>query len=282
MVSAQVQTRFAYASCTWVDNLFSVSRSLSGAIGVLEDFEVQLGNHWNMNIKSSSRSCTTSAGNLEIPSNPLRWPLVDFFAVLGHTIESSGSIRPCWTKCRTSMWRAFWANPASTSARDFSTAQKLALTNRVVLPQLSCRCSRWPPQRQVAFELDHVQQKMTSSLLRLPRDDGEEIESFVRRRGRAARKCNEEMGLWSQHWFARAIRWDDHLSRPINHHTWAAKLREYRGKDWLMQRRASFAPSTASRASSVSMTAGGTGTRAVRGYVHTRWHDGIDMARNRL
>ena len=89
--------------------------------------------------------------------------------MLGHTIESSGSIRPCWTKCRTSMWRAFWANPASTSARDLSTPQKLALTNRVVLPQLSCRCSRWPPQRQVAFELDHVQQKMTSSLLRLPR-----------------------------------------------------------------------------------------------------------------
>ena len=268
--------------CTWVDNLFSVSRSLHGAIAILEDFDVQLRAKWSMNIKESSRSCMVAAGNGETPSDPSRWPQADTFVVLGHTIETSGSIRPCWSKCRTSMWRAFWANPGSKPARDLSITQKLSLQNRVVLPQISFRCSRWPPQQQIAAEVDHIQQKMTSSLLKLPREPGEEAEAYVRRRGREARKCNMSQGLWSQHWFGRAIRWDDHLARPANQHTWAAKLREYKGKEWLMHRRALFAPSAASRGSSVSITAGRTGTRSVHGKVHMRWHDGIDLARSYL
>ena len=238
--------------------------------------------HWHMNIKASSRSCMTSAGNVEVPGDPLRWPLVDNFVVLGHIIESSGSIRPCWSKCRTSMWKSFWANPGSKSARGLSAAYRLSLMNRAVLPQLSFRCSRWPPQRQIAIELDHIQQKMTPTLLRIPRNEGEELDSFVRRRGRAARKCALGQGLWSQHWFGRSVRWDDHLSRPSNFHTWAAKLREYHGKEWLIDRRASFAPSTASRESTASATAGRTGTRSVHGKVHMRWHDGIDFARSLL
>ena len=41
--------------CTWVDNLFSSSDSLDGAIFILEDFESQLRSVWRMGIKSSSR-----------------------------------------------------------------------------------------------------------------------------------------------------------------------------------------------------------------------------------
>ena len=204
---------------------------------------------------------------------------VDTFIVLGHTVQSNGSIRACWTKARTAMWKSYWANPGATAAQNLSVPNKLALMSRVVTPQISFRCSRWPPQRTVAVEVDTLQQKMTASLLRLPRLEGEEADSYVRRRGRAARKQCSHHGLWSQQWFKRVIAWDEHLSRRRNFHTWAAKLRDYRGKTWLMQRRASFAPSTASIDSPASATAGRTGTRSFAGIVHTRWHDGVDFAK---
>ena len=106
--------------------------------------------------------------------------------------------------------------------------------------------------------------------------------SYVRRRGRAARQTCKTQGLWSHSWFNRAIRWDDHLARPRNNHTWAAKLREYKGKEWLIGRRVSSAPSVASIGSNASVFAGRTGTRSVRGKVHMRWHDGIDYAKSEL
>ena len=129
---------------------------------------------------------------------------------------------------------------------------------------------RWPPQRQVAVEVDRTQQKMAASVLRLPRLDNEDSESYVRRRGGATRSYCLQQGSWSHQWFKGAVAWDDHLSRPRKNHTWAAKLRNYRGKVWLMSRRALFAPAAASRTSPASVTAGRTGTRAFAGKLHTR------------
>jgi hypothetical protein len=264
--------------CTWVDNLFSASESLSGAIYILEDFEKQLQQHWHMNIKQSSRCCMVSDGNSDTPDDKDRWPLVDTFIVLGHAIQSNGSIRACWSRARSSMWKSFWANPGAAAADGLARDGKLALMSRAVLPQLSFRCSRWPPQRQIGSEVDKIQQKMTASLLRLPREPGEEADSYVKRRGRAARKICSERGLWSNHWFGRSLAWDEHLARPRNFVSWPAKLREYRGRQWLIEQRASFAPSVASRGSTASVFAGRTGTRSFPGKVQARWHDGIDFA----
>ena len=151
------------------------------------------------------------------------------------------------------------------------------MLTRATVPLLSFRCSRWPPQRQIASEVDQVQQKMVASLMRLPPLPGEEAADYVRRRGRAARKVCTDCGTWSHHWFARSVRWDQHLGRPANFHSWPSQLREYKGKQWLMERRASFASALRSN---VSVHAGRTGTRACRGIVHTRWHDGIDYGQS--
>jgi hypothetical protein len=266
--------------CTWVDNLFSASDSLAVATYILDDFELQLQHQWHMKIKDSSRCCMVADGNVDVPDNIDRWPLVDTFIVLGHSVQSNGSIRACWSQARSSMWKAFWANPGANAADHLPRCSKLSLMSRAVLPQLSFRCSRWPPQRQIGSELDHLQQQMTASLMRLPRFPGEEVDVYVRRRGKAARKICSERGAWSNHWFGRALDWDEHLARPRNLASWPAKLRDYRGRQWLIERRASFAPSVASRRSSVSVFAGRTGTRSFAGKVHTRWHDGIDYARS--
>ena len=151
---------------------------------------------------------------------------------------------------------------------------------RGVAPQIDFRCSRWPPQRQIAAELDRVQQKMAASLIRPAWRPGEEAPEYVRRRGRAARKWCKDNGQWSARWFQRALKWNEHLTRAHDPNNWGAQLLKYHGREWLMWRRAMFAPTSASRASPASILAGRTDTRAFRGKVCTRFHDGIEFARS--
>ena len=108
----------------------------------------------------------------------------------------------------------------------------------------------------------------------MPRLEGEDPANYVRRRGRIARGHCHRQGSWSNLWFTRAIAWDGHLDRPLNGNTWSAVLQNFRGKEWLMQRRASHA--------SASLFAGRTNTRAMHGHVATRWHDGADYARSHV
>ena len=262
-----------FSVCTWVDNIFSASDSLHGAISILEDFQVQLETKWNLRIKDSSRCCMAAMGNRETAHDLAKWPAVDVFPVLGHKLQSDGSVRACWTAARSSMWRSFWSNAGSRDAKHLNAAQKIALVRRAVAPQIHFRCSRWPPQKQIATEVNKVQQKMTACVLKVVRDPGEELAEFVRRRGRLARKACHQAGSWSNLWFNRALKWDEHLDRERNHYSWAARLRSFRGKQFLQDRRALFN-------STGSIMAGRTETRAFRGKVNMRWHDGIDYAKD--
>ena len=204
-----------------------------------------------------------------------KWPLASEFVVLGHVLQDDGSIRRCWTRARAAMWRAFWANPATRESMHLNLHDRLGLLSKAVTPQLDFRCSRWPPQKQAAAELDNTKRKMTAILLRVSPYPDEAVEDFVRRRGRlSASVCNQQ-GLWSSHFFHRATKWDLHLSRDRNIQSWPCKLRLFRDRDWFMQRRIELAPNNGWSASCV---AGKTDTRAFRGKVHTRWHDGIHFA----
>ena len=152
-------------------------------------------------------------------------------------------------------------------------------TEKSVIPQLECRCSRWPPQRMVARELDGIQRKMVATVQRIPRYPGEDLGDFVKRRGRAAASTCRTSGSWSHKWFRRALDWNAHLERPRNIHSWPAKLLHFKDRQWFIERRASLLPADCGGASCL---AGRTGTRAFRGCVHTRWHDGIEFAKDHL
>ena len=82
---------------TWVDNLFSASDSVGGAISILDDFESALESGWNMRIKVSSRSRMVALGNVTTASCE-KWPLV-----LGHRLQPDGSIRACGSCARSAM-----------------------------------------------------------------------------------------------------------------------------------------------------------------------------------
>ena len=187
------------------------------------------------------------------------------FNVLGHWLQDSGSVPACWTHTRKQMWGAFWANASAAGTMKLPLQLRLKLLLRAVVPILDFKCSRWPPQRQIANELNAVQRKMVAILLRLTPTDGETREQFVRRRGRAARQLCLQCGIWSSRWFRRALDWDAHNRRERNDFTWAAKLVDFRAADYLSQRRAFYN--------------GRTATRSQPGYVSRRWHDGIALAR---
>ena len=106
------------------------------------------------------------------------------------------------------------------------------------------RNSRWPPQQTIGHEVDTVQRKMAASIVRLQRLTGEDVVEFCRRRNRTAGQLCRNMGLWSAHWFARAVAWNSHLLRPRNSSLWSAALIVYRSKKWL-ERSLQATPSTA-------------------------------------
>ena len=199
--------------------------------------------------------------------------------MVGHILQNTGSIRSCWTKTRNSMWKAFWANPGSKNAWKLAVQDRMRLLSKAVLPLLDCRCSRWPPQISVAQELDRLHRKMTASVQRAARYPGEDISDYIRRRGRLAGQCCRVSGNWSRRWFNCAVDWNAHLERPRNRYSWSSRLLHYMDRQWFIDRRASLLPANCS---SGSCLAGRTDTRTIRGCVHARWHDVVDLAKQRL
>ena len=104
---------------------------------------------------------------------------------------------------------------------------------------------------------------------------GDDPAALVLRRNRAAASLARRHGLWSAVWKKRVINWNDHLGRELNQNSWAAKTLSYHGKEWLQERRRMHATG-----SSCSVLAGRTRTRASKGIVHRRWHDGVDVAKS--
>ena len=128
--------RDVLCAASYVDNLFSASQTVHGAIAILEDFEAQLYDKWELKIKPSSRSCMAAAGCPDtIPLE--KWPRVDSFVLLGHILQSNGSIRACWQSTRRSMWKSFWANPGSKSAHTLKFDARLQLLSSYATAGLS-------------------------------------------------------------------------------------------------------------------------------------------------
>ena len=143
-----------------------------------------------------------------------------------------------------------------------------------MLPVLDYRASRWPPQRQIAMEVDTLQRKMAAACLRAPRHPAEALDVYHRRRAREAATHCRHHGVWSKRWFARSVAWDDHLRRQRNAESWPAKLLHHHDFRWLANCRLN--------ASSSSVRAGRTNTRLAPGVVQVRWDSGVQYARESL
>ena len=148
--------------------------------------------------------------------------------------------------------------------------QRLQLINRAALPILDFKCSRWPYQTQIASEVDTLQRRMLAIAQRLPRQASKDDCAYFRRRASVASAAARAAGLWSRRWANRVLSWSDHLQRPRNSSSWAAKTLPHRNASWRQSLRASLG---------TSVFGGTLGTRSQSGKVHVRWDDGVLNAR---
>ena len=246
--------------CTWVDNIFSASSTLDGAIFILEDFEMHLNKNWNLKMKPTSRACMTPRGSSLVPDDSGKWPLCSEFSVLGHVLQDNGD-------------STFFGNCAAKSAKLCNVESRFRLLQRCVVPCLDFRNTRWPAHQKLSTEQDRLQRKMVACIMGMKMIPGDTPEMFIRKRNRTVTAVCEEQGLWSKRHCKRLIQWRDHISRSRNAHSWPAVLHEYRGFQWLLERRIERGSGP---------LAGRTGTRAEAGHVATRWHDGVRFAERYL
>ena len=85
-------------------------------------------------------------------------------------------------------------------------------------------------------------------------------------------------GQWLRRWLKSAMDWNAHLERPRNGASWPAQLLHYKDRKLFINRRMSLLPCDGY---SGSCLAGRTETRARRGRIYPRWHDGIEFAEGR-
>ena len=259
---------------TYTDNLFSASTCPGNAITMLQLVEARLLELWGLRIKPGSREYMVAEGCDPEITLPDGWSQTRCFAALGHVLQPDGGTEESWRRTKAAMWRSFFANAGSQRARRLPLPSRLALVNRAVLPSLDYRCSRWPVTRRRMNEIRAVQHKMVAIIMRIPMDPGELPGDYVRRRARRASEQCRQLGQWSLRYADRVVSWHDHLHRPLNARSWAAQLYNFRGHAWLVAQRLA--------AGSVSVFAGRTGTRVAPGHVRTRWHDGVELAKEQL
>lgn len=257
----------------WVDNLFVIAKSAHAAIGVKEQFLRQLKTEWVLHDKRGSVQIMLPAMAQEQITLSQDMELVTELPVLGHIVSNSGSIQPCWNKCRKALWTAFWRNGGSKRVRSSEQLRRYiaALQDRAVRPHLSYRCSCWPYQATVANEVDAIQAKMLSIAIPACKHADETVENYVRRRSRMAREKALSLGLWSTHWKKQFMRYNEHIQRSATHP--AKALLAYRDSAWLRQTRATFAVQARDpSAQAPSLLAGRIGVRRLR-KVQPRWEE---------
>ena len=182
--------------------------------------------------------------------------------VLGHAIQSSGSVSVDFRNTELKMWKSFWANSGKLTALRGGEKFKLTLLQRATLPIADQHMVRWPFTKSRCRVVDAMQRKMLTTCVRLIAEPGESVEVFSRRKKRAVKELQTKMGCWSLRWAKQTHQWYEHLVRDPNH-SFAAQLIGVRTPDDLQKRRAVWHRPR---------------TRAVAGFMHARWCEKRELA----
>ena len=249
---------------TFVDNLFVAGKSCAAVTRILDDAEQFLQSHWELHIKPSSRKVLAPANcNDTSTTDSVKWPICMEMKVLGSRIQSDGGIDTCFDEALGKAWRAFFANCAGANVDRFALSYKMTLIQRSVVPVLRFKWSRWPFTISRARQLDAMQRRMYSIVMRLRPEAGQTAQSFVRWRGRKAADLQRRQGAWSKSWAHAVLSWASHLERDRNSTTWAAMVSSIRSPQELAERRAAF---------------GSPFTRSAPGFICRRWFESLSVA----
>ena len=251
-------------ACTFVDNVMFAGRSTFKACRMGDIFEEELSKHWNQAIKPSSRTVMPTFGNEDrSPSRP-HWQVVQNMFVLDHLLQDSGSVSLVFQHVIKLLWRSFFANAKAMGTSKLPASARVKLIERATRPHVDQHCVRWPFTHQRAEWLDIIQRKMLASVSKITPLEIEEMNAFLRRRGRLVRKLQNDCTAWSSRWARHVCLWDDHIRRSANSRTWTAQLLLIRSPSELAIRRAVL---------------GRPRTRNQPGFCCTRWYEAVAKAR---
>ena len=118
-----------------------------------------------------------------------------------------------------------------------------------------------------------VQRAVISSVLRLPRETGEEDVVYACRRGREAGRHVSRVGAWDVRAARRIVEWAEHLQRG-HVSSWAVSIFPFQCSKWLQVRRAAQ--------NSISIFAGVLGLRQIAGRPRIWFEEGLSYAKDRI
>ena len=273
-------------AASYIDNLYFPSRFGSSAVTNAELVEARLKNEWGLCIKDGSKQVVLSRGQRDDDIIGDEWTVEDTSDILERLVSGDNSIRPSFTHVKARLWKSFYANIRVKHWRKLGVCRRLQLIDRAVKPHLLFHSAAWPPQRQVASEVDRLQRKMVATALGLYREPAEDIAAFKRRVGR---ECSRAIATkWSELWYSSAISWHDHLLRDWDkqrkhfddgvpaellstNFAWSPALITTWGTEWVDAHRV-YSNSGFKRVSRLFR-------RSCSGHVNMRWAEGINMAR---
>ena len=252
--------------CTYVDNLFTASKSAHMASLLLQDAADELMSTWSLSIKPSSRMIMVADGADDHSTcDPDIWPICTNMEALGHLLENDGSVNACFTRTVRNMWKSFFGNCSSYDAKKLPIKCRLQLLRRAVVPILRFRWTRWPFTITRARQLDRLQRRMLSIVIAMRPLASEDCLSFIRRRNRAVSSLQRSTGVWSTQWAQGLVGWDDHLQRDRNFNTWSAHLRHLLTPEYLERRRL--------------LNGRRPATRNRSGWICARWFEQVNKAK---
>jgi len=282
-------------AAAYVDNLYTASRHASGATSQMEILLAHLRDVWGLHVKADSKRILTVKGAGDDILVGTHWIAEDVSDALGWPIQADGGHSACWSRMLAKMWASFYSNVKARGWRKLGMRRRLALLQRCVAPIVAHYAAIIPPQHAYGVKIDRVQRRMVSAAMANTRLAIESWVTFVRRSARQSALWIEQNSFWwSRRWFERSVKWADHLERDANQQrvhyidgvslcllstrcSWAAAMYSHQNSAWLAEKRVFFRR-TAWSESLISRT----GTRAVRGRVHTRFQEGVEHARRML
>ena len=263
---------FRFGLASWVDNMYSLGRSASEAVEKLEVFEVLLQGRWRLCFKDVSRQ-VFSMRNSEQDKDCRAYKWSSPFKVLGCSVGRAGTAWPDFDEAYLAVWRRLWAGAKSRNASKLQFDLKLKEISRVCWPSIGYRCSWWPVGSTLLGRVESLQNSIVACLLRLPPEAGESADSYVRRRGREARKIVRSSECWRLKVCERVVSWHEHVERG-HVFSWAVEVQKCRGSTWLQGQRLLN--------NSFSAFAGILSLRANPGRPHVRWDEGVATAKLEL